>query len=100
MQKQTQENETKVRWLEDEIQRWRNLSNRDRICAAYLSAAEFLIKIGQYNTAISRYIEAKSYANDQKMLIDINLKIMTARYLNPNKYQTSKHPKSNNKRVV
>ena len=67
-----------VRYLDDEIQRWRNLSNRERICASYLAAAEYCTKIGNYNTAISRYIEAKSYASDAKMLLDINLKIMIA----------------------
>eukprot|EP01084_Bolivina_argentea_P152416 265896_1 len=76
MGKQSQSNEKQVRYLEDEIQRWRNLSNREKICASYLEAAEYCVKIGNYNTAISRYIEAKSYAGDTKMLLDINLKIM------------------------
>lgn len=76
MAKQGQQNEKQVRYLEDEIQRWRNLSNRERICSSYLAAAEYCVSIGSWNTAISRYIEAKSYAGDTKMLLDINLKIM------------------------
>lgn len=60
----------------DEIQRWRNLSNREKICSSYLEAAEYCVSSGNFNTAISRYIEAKSYAGDTQMLLDINLKIM------------------------
>ena len=76
MTQQTTKNEKHVRYLEDEIQRWRNLSNREKICSSYLEAAEYCVSIGNFNTAISRYIEAKSYAGDTKMLLDINLKIM------------------------
>eukprot|EP00484_Ammonia_sp_Unknown_P016470 CAMPEP_0197035598 /NCGR_PEP_ID=MMETSP1384-20130603/13347_1 /TAXON_ID=29189 /ORGANISM="Ammonia sp." /LENGTH=515 /DNA_ID=CAMNT_0042465677 /DNA_START=95 /DNA_END=1642 /DNA_ORIENTATION=- len=76
MTAQSQKNEKQVRYLEDEIQRWRNLSNREKICSSYLEAAEYCVSIGNFNTAISRYIEAKSYAGDTKMLLDINLKIM------------------------
>lgn len=76
MTQQSQKNEKQVRYLEDEIQRWRNLSNREKICSSYLEAAEYCVSIGNFNTAISRYIEAKSYAGDTKMLLDINLKIM------------------------
>eukprot|EP00485_Elphidium_margaritaceum_P007266 CAMPEP_0202703178 /NCGR_PEP_ID=MMETSP1385-20130828/16044_1 /ASSEMBLY_ACC=CAM_ASM_000861 /TAXON_ID=933848 /ORGANISM="Elphidium margaritaceum" /LENGTH=504 /DNA_ID=CAMNT_0049360977 /DNA_START=82 /DNA_END=1596 /DNA_ORIENTATION=+ len=76
MTSQQQSNEKQVRYLEEEIQRWRNLSNREKICASYLEAAEYCVAIGNFNTAISRYIEAKSYAGDSQMLLDINLKIM------------------------
>eukprot|EP01083_Nonionella_stella_P105870 304816_1 len=76
MSLQSQKNDKQVRYLEDEIQRWRNLSNREKICSSYLEAAEYCVSIGNFNTAISRYIEAKSYAGDTKMLLDINLKIM------------------------
>ena len=71
-----QTNDKQIRYLEDEIQRWRNLSNREKICSSYLEAAEYCVSTGNFNTAISRYIEAKSYAADSKMLLDINLKIM------------------------
>lgn len=73
MSKQTTENDKKVRYLEDEIQRWRNLSNREKICSSYLDAAEYCVSIGSFNTAISRYIEAKSYAGDTKMLLGMTL---------------------------
>eukprot|EP01083_Nonionella_stella_P175432 610842_1 len=76
MSTQSQTNEKQVRYLEDEIQRWRNLSNREKICSSYLEAAQYCVSIGNFNTAISRYIEAKSYAGDTQMLLDINLKIM------------------------
>lgn len=35
MQKQTQDNDKRLRHLEDEIQRWRNLSNRENICVKW-----------------------------------------------------------------
>jgi len=76
MTQQQQTNDKKTRYLEDEIQRWRNLSNREKICSSYLEAAEYCVSIGNFNQAISRFIEAKSYAGDTKMLLDINLKIM------------------------
>ena len=76
MSAQSQTNDKQVRYLEDEIQRWRNLSNREKICSSYLEAAAYCVSIGNLNTAISRYIEAKSYASDTAMLLDINLKIM------------------------
>merc|ERR1719411_57730 len=76
MTSQSQTNDKQVRYLEDEIQRWRNLSNREKICSSYLEAAEYCVSTGNFNTAISRYIEAKSYAADSQMLLDINLKIM------------------------
>ena len=69
MSSQSQTNDKQVRYLEDEIQRWRNLSNREKICSSYLEAAEYCVSIGNFNTAISRYIEAKSYAGDTKMLL-------------------------------
>lgn len=78
MQQTQQENDKKTRHLEDEIQRWRNLSNREKICQAYIDAGKFYCQIGSYQTAISRFIEAKSYAGDSKLLLSINLRIINA----------------------
>merc|ERR1719419_317098 len=78
MQQTQQENDKKTRHLEDEIQRWRNLSNREKICQAYIDAGKFYCLIGSYQTAISRFIEAKSYAGDSKLLLSINLRIINA----------------------
>lgn len=75
-QRQQNENEKKMRQLDDEITRWRNLSNRDKICNAYIEAANFCLEIGNYTGALSKFIEAKSYASTTSALLDLNLNIV------------------------
>merc|ERR1719436_1100361 len=64
--------------LEDEIQKWRNLSSRDNTRIAYMNAADYLSKLGNFDQALQKLAEARDFCSTQKDLNEVHIGIMKA----------------------
>jgi len=74
----TQKNQVRRTKLEDEIQKWRNLAQKDNSRIAHLRNAEFLCRLGDFQLAIHKLSDAKEFASTAEEMIECHLQIIFA----------------------
>jgi len=62
--------------LEDEIQKWRNLTQKENSRLAHLHNAAFLSRLGEFELAIHKLVDAKEYASTPEELIECQVQII------------------------
>jgi len=62
--------------LEDEIQKWRNLTQRNNSRLAHLKCAAFLSRLGDFDSAIHKLTDAKEFAEIPVEMIDCQMQII------------------------
>eukprot|EP01084_Bolivina_argentea_P143795 252458_1 len=77
MNEQSNQNDQRVKYLENEVVKSKNKRYREMIFDSYVQLAESHVQMGNFYTAMANYIYAKSYAGCSSELLDMNLKIMT-----------------------
>jgi len=62
--------------LDDEIQKWRNLSQKGNSRIAHLKYAEFLSRMGEFDLAIHNLNDAKEYTSTTEEMVECCLQII------------------------
>jgi len=62
--------------LEDEIQKWRNLNQRINSRRAYMKIADFLSRLGDFDLAIHKLMDAKDFAEVASEFIECHMEII------------------------
>jgi len=74
--KTMRENTVRRTKLEDEIQKWRNLAQKRNTRLAHLRNAAFLTRIGEFEQAIQKLMDAKDYASTPEEMIECQIQII------------------------
>jgi len=70
------ENTVRRTKLEDEIQKWRNLTQKRNSRLAHLENAAFLSRIGEFDQAIQKLMDAKEYASTAEEMIECQVQVI------------------------
>jgi len=76
MQQNSELNMIRRTKLEDEIQKWRNLTQRNNSRRAHLHSAAFFCQLGEFDLAIHKLMDAKEFAESPEEMIECQMQII------------------------